>query len=108
VDVLSIVWAGAAAALAPGPHCALRKSFHFRPLRVPAVFAAWYFALHSAVVRPFDVSAPAAAPPCALFMVVAAGFAGLLAVPASLAAAHSALRNWFQFMPFRVPALLAA
>src|SRR5882757_9902406 len=43
------VAAGAAAASAP--HCALRKSFHFWPASVPAVLAAWYFALHSCAVR---------------------------------------------------------
>src|SRR5712664_1627797 len=43
------VAAGAAAASAP--HWALRKSFHFWPLSVPAVLAAWYFALHSCAVR---------------------------------------------------------
>src|SRR6202041_2381720 len=41
--------AGAAAgvAAASAPHSALRKSFHFWPLRVPADLAALYFALHS-------------------------------------------------------------
>src|SRR5271165_6501537 len=40
--------AGAAgAAAASAPHSALRKSFHFWPLSVPAVLAAWYLALHS-------------------------------------------------------------
>src|SRR5260370_27390988 len=43
--------AGAAAGVASAPHWALRKSFHFWPLRVPAVLAAWYFALHSCEVR---------------------------------------------------------
>src|SRR5450432_150490 len=44
--------AGAAAgAAASAAHWALRKSFHFWPLSVPAVLAAWYFALHSCVVR---------------------------------------------------------
>src|SRR6266481_6482918 len=45
--------AGAAAAgagVASAPHWALRKSFHFWPFSVPAVLAAWYFALHSCVV----------------------------------------------------------
>src|SRR5207302_2529253 len=42
--------AGAAAGVASAPHCALRKSFHFWPLSVPAVLAAWYFALHSCAV----------------------------------------------------------
>src|SRR5262249_35156449 len=42
------VVAGAAAASAP--HSALRKSFHFMPLSVPAVCAALYFALHSFMV----------------------------------------------------------
>src|SRR5882757_1220495 len=47
------VAAGAAAgvAVASAPHWALRKSFHFWPLSVPAVLAAWYFALHSCAVR---------------------------------------------------------
>src|ERR1700682_1859926 len=43
--------AGAAAGVASAPHWALRKSFHFWPPRVPAVLAAWYFALHSCAVR---------------------------------------------------------
>src|SRR6266702_7720493 len=43
--------AGAAAGVASAPHWALRKSFHFCPFSVPAVLAAWYFALHSCVVR---------------------------------------------------------
>src|SRR5438128_11293373 len=43
--------AGAAAGVASAPHWALRKSFHFWPARVPAVLAAWYFALHSCAVR---------------------------------------------------------
>src|SRR5258708_34557104 len=44
--------AGAAAgvAAASDPHSALRKSFHFWPLSVPAVCAALYFALHSCIV----------------------------------------------------------
>src|SRR5205814_2653028 len=41
---------GAAAGVASAPHWALRKSFHFWPLSVPAVLAAWYFALHSCAV----------------------------------------------------------
>src|ERR1700688_4619574 len=46
------VGAGAAgAAAASAAHWALRKSFHFWPLSVPAVLAAWYFALHSCAVR---------------------------------------------------------
>src|SRR5262245_26603045 len=39
-----------AAAVASAPHCALRKSRQFCPLRVPAVLAAWYLALHSFIV----------------------------------------------------------
>src|ERR1700733_14946176 len=41
--------AGAAAgvAVASAPHSALRKSFHFWPLSVPADVASLYFALHS-------------------------------------------------------------
>src|ERR1700730_9703333 len=44
--------AGAAAgvAAASDPHSALRKSFHFWPLVVPAVCAALYLALHSCMV----------------------------------------------------------
>src|SRR5437763_1263382 len=38
------------AALASGPHSALRKSFHFTPLAVPAACAALYLALHSCMV----------------------------------------------------------
>src|SRR6202035_5565688 len=43
--------AAAGAAAASTPHWALRKSFHFWPLSVPADLAAWYFALHSCGVR---------------------------------------------------------
>jgi hypothetical protein len=39
--------AGAGAAVASARHCALRKSFHFMPLSVPASLAALYLALHS-------------------------------------------------------------
>ena len=44
--------AGAAAGVADAsvPHSALRKSFHFVPLSVPAVCAALYLALHSFIV----------------------------------------------------------
>src|SRR3981189_3385160 len=44
--------AGAAAGVAAAsvPHSALRKSFHFWPLSVPAVCAALYLALHSCMV----------------------------------------------------------
>src|SRR5271168_4303279 len=42
--------AGAGAAAASEAHSALRKSFHFWPLREPASLAALYLALHSAVV----------------------------------------------------------
>src|SRR5580700_6612500 len=37
-------------AAASEPHCALRKSFHFMPLREPASLAALYLALHSVIV----------------------------------------------------------
>src|SRR5665213_3131863 len=45
--------AGAAAgvAVASAPHSALRKSFHFWPLSVPAVLASLYFALHSDMLK---------------------------------------------------------
>ena len=33
--------------VASAPHCALRKSFHFMPPRVPASLAALHLALHS-------------------------------------------------------------
>src|SRR5690349_10634097 len=56
-----VVAAGVAAASVP--HSALRKSFHFMPLSVPAVCAALYFALHSCIVSACaDVLAIAAAP----------------------------------------------
>src|SRR5204862_2599926 len=62
--------AGAAAgvAVASAPHWALRKSFHFWPASVPAVLAAWYFALHSCVVRACagDMAANAANPDTAI------------------------------------------
>src|SRR5579864_3348820 len=38
------------AAAASEPHWALRKSFHFMPLSVPASLAALYLALHSVIV----------------------------------------------------------
>src|SRR5437016_3036327 len=68
--------AGAAAVgagVASAPHCALRKSFHFWPPRVPAALAAWYLALHSC-----EVSA-------------CAGEAAAKAKPASAAAQNSLL-----------------
>src|SRR5580704_17109100 len=40
----------AAAGVASAAHCALRKSFHFWPFKVPASLAALYFALHSCMV----------------------------------------------------------
>ena len=43
--------AGAGAGAAVAPHWLLRNSFHVCPPRVPAVFAAWYLALHSFTVR---------------------------------------------------------
>ncbi len=43
--------ASAGVADASAPHSALRKSFHFMPLSVPAVCAALYLALHSCIVR---------------------------------------------------------
>ena len=49
--VVGVLAAGAGAADAVGPHCALRKSFHFAPLSVPAAFAALYLALHSCMER---------------------------------------------------------
>ena len=47
---------------------ALRKSFHFWPASVPAVLAAWYFALHSCAVRACagDIAANAANPDTAI------------------------------------------
>src|SRR5271155_384147 len=42
--------AGAGAAAASEAHSALRKSFHFWPLREPASLAALYLALHSAML----------------------------------------------------------
>src|SRR5271170_2590823 len=41
--------AAAGAAVAVAPHSALRKSFHFSPLSVPAALAALYLALHSVI-----------------------------------------------------------
>ena len=38
------------AALASDPHSPLRNWFQVCPSSVPASFAAWYFALHSAIV----------------------------------------------------------
>src|ERR1700730_17511538 len=76
--------AGAAAASAA--HWALRKSFHFWPLRVPSVLAAWYFALHSCAVRACagPVAANAAKPDTAtahnnLALLVILGLPGTLA-----------------------------
>ena len=48
-DAEGVAGAGAGAAVAP--HWVLRNSFHVCPPRVPAVFAAWYLALHSFTVR---------------------------------------------------------
>ncbi|CCV04827.1 exported hypothetical protein [Mesorhizobium metallidurans STM 2683] len=64
-------------------------------------------ALHSFAVRPGAASSVAAA------LVVSVAFAvflaGLVSVVVALASVpHSALRNWFQFCPFSVPASLAA
>src|SRR5262249_40154992 len=42
--------AAGAAALAPAPHSALRKSRQFWPPSVPAALAAWYLVLHSFMV----------------------------------------------------------
>src|ERR1700730_2028375 len=42
--------AAGAAAVASGPHWALRKSRQFCPPSVPADLAAWYLALHSFIV----------------------------------------------------------
>src|ERR1700704_290160 len=64
------VAAGVAAGAAVGaaPPSAFRKTFHFWPLSVPALLAAWYFALHSCVVRASagDVAASAAKPDTAI------------------------------------------
>src|ERR1700744_5636344 len=54
--------AGAAAGGASAPHWGLRESFHFMPGRVPAVLAAWYFALHSCEVSAWAGIANAARP----------------------------------------------
>ena len=43
----AVLLAGVAAGAAASEHSALRNSFHFIPLSVPAVWAALYFALHS-------------------------------------------------------------
>jgi len=42
--------AGTGAADVSVAHSAFRKSFHFMPLSVPAVWAALYLALHSCIV----------------------------------------------------------
>ena len=58
----------AVAGVASAPHCALRKSFHFWSPSVPAVFAAWYLALHSCAVSALtcEVIASAARPDIAI------------------------------------------
>src|SRR6185437_13716193 len=43
----AVFGAAAGVAAASVPHCALRKSVHFWPLRLPSALAALYFALHS-------------------------------------------------------------
>src|ERR1700761_6737732 len=40
----------AAAGVASAPHCALRKSFHFMPFRLPSALAALNLALHSVML----------------------------------------------------------
>src|SRR5262249_49583937 len=58
--------AGAAAVgagVAPSPHWALRKSFHFWVPSVPSFLAAWYVALHSCEVRACAGEAAAKAKP---------------------------------------------
>src|SRR6185369_12706629 len=49
-------------AVASGPHCALRKSFHFRFFAEPSAWADLYFALHSFMVSAEDGVANANAP----------------------------------------------
>ena len=50
VGLVTAAGVDAGAADASELHSALRKSFHFMPLRVPAVCAALYLALHSCIV----------------------------------------------------------
>src|SRR5215469_2946441 len=94
--------AGAAAAIgavvASDPHCALRKSFHFIPLRVPAALASLYFALHSCIESAWAVGAGTSA----------GAAAGAVAGAAVASAPHWLLRISFHFMPLSVPAFLAA
>src|SRR5262249_25102170 len=47
---------------ASGPHCALRKSFHFIFFAEPSAWADLYFALHSFMVSAEDGVANASAP----------------------------------------------
>src|SRR5690606_8873088 len=82
---------------AAAPHSALRKSFHFMPLSVPALLAALYLAEHSAMVSRLPPDGPSSE---------ASRFSGFFV--AAACAPHSAFRNWFQLCPFNVPAAFAA
>src|SRR5512142_1536585 len=59
VKVASVGAGTVSSSAALAPHSALRKSFHFMPLSLLAVFAAWYLVLHSAMVRPLPPAAAA-------------------------------------------------
>jgi hypothetical protein len=50
VGLVTAAGVDAGAADASEPHSALRESFHFMPLRLPAVCAALYLVLHSCIV----------------------------------------------------------
>src|SRR5437667_8060626 len=95
VKVASVGAGTVSSSAAPAPHSALRKSFHFMPFSLLAVFAAWYLVLHSAMDRPLAELSEAAA----VEVLVAAGLvalvaAGLVSVAAAAApAAHSVLRK---------------
>src|SRR6516165_794494 len=88
--------AGAGAAVASPPHWVLRKSFHFTPLSVPAVLAAWYLALHSRIESPWAVGVGSGA-------ATGDGAGAAVASPP-----HWVLRKSFHFKPLSVPAFLAA
>src|SRR5262245_11208203 len=88
-DVVAL--AGANSAVAPAPHSALRKSFHFMPFSASASSAAWYLALHSLALRPLasPASSGNAAVAGSLAFVALAGASSAVVAPGP----HSALRK---------------
>src|SRR4029078_1241589 len=90
-----------AVAEAPGPHSALRKSFHFMVPRVPASFAASYLALQSFMDRPLPASSSSD------LVAVVLDLLALVSIFAEAPGPHSALRKSFHLMSPSVPASFA-